>query len=137
MDIKTKKQRSFNMSRVKSKNTKPELLMFKVLKRHGLRFKKHYNISGKPDIAFPEYKIAVFINGEFWHGKSFNSIKAKIPAFWKEKIAINLKRDRRVKYKLRLEGWHIINFWGRKIVKDPDKSFRRLQKFLEKIKSLN
>ena len=137
MDIKTKEQRSYNMSRIKSKNTKPELVMFKVLKKHGIKFKKHYNISGKPDIVIPEYKVAVFVNGEFWHGKDYKRIKNRIPKFWKTKIGINLKRDRKVRRDLRNKNWHVINFWGRKVVRDPERSFRRLQKFLEKINNQN
>lgn len=136
MDIKTKAQRSYNMSRVRSRNTKPELLMFKILKKKGLKFRKHYQIVGSPDIAFPWRKVAVFINGEFWHGKDYQKIKNKIPKFWRIKIGINLKRDRKVQSELRNSGWHILNFWGRKIVNNPERSFRRLQKFLEKIQPL-
>lgn len=66
MDIKTKEQRSYNMSRISSKNTKPELLLFSILKREKIRFRKHFPIAGKPDIAFPKKRIAIFINGEFW-----------------------------------------------------------------------
>ena len=136
MDIKTKEQRSYNMSRVRSRNTKPELILFKVLRKHGLKFRKHYQVDGSPDIAFPVEKIAVFINGEFWHGKDYKRIKNKIPKFWKTKIGINLKRYRKVRRKLRNKNWHVINFWGRKIVSNPEGSFRRLQKFLEKIQPL-
>lgn len=132
MDIKTKKQRSYNMSRVRSKNTKPELLMFKLLKEKGIMFKKHYRIVGSPDVAFISPKVAVFINGEFWHGKDYKRIKNKIPKFWKTKIGVNLRRDRKVRTELRKQGWRIINFWGRKIVKNPEAAYRRLWKFLNK-----
>lgn len=132
MDIKTKAQRSYNMSRVRSRNTKPELLMFKILRKNGLKFRKHYRISGSPDIAFPGKKVAVFINGEFWHGKDYKKIKNKIPKFWKTKIGKNIKRDRKVRSELRKQNWRIINFWGKNIVKNPQSAFKRLQKFLEK-----
>lgn len=111
--------------------------MFTVLRKHRIKFKKHYRIQGKPDIALPKYKVAVFINGEFWHGKDFQKIKNEIPKFWKNKIGINLKRDRKVRRQLRNNGWHILNFWGRKVTNYPERSFRRLQKFLEKIKIQN
>lgn len=86
MDIKTEEQRSYNMSRIRSKNTKPEITMFNLLKSAKIPFKKHFDIYGKPDIVIPQQKIAIFINGEFWHGKKFNSFKNSVSAFWKDKI---------------------------------------------------
>lgn len=133
MDIKTKEQRSYNMSRVRSENTKPEKIMFSLLKGSGYKFKRHYNILGKPDIAFPEYKLAVFINGEFWHGKDYKSIKNNLSKFWIKKIGQNIKRDKFVQKKLRKDGWRIINFWGRNIVRDPEKSIKRLMWHLDEM----
>jgi len=133
MDIKTKEQRSYNMSRVRSKNTKPEKIMFSLLKRNGFKFKKHYNILGKPDIVFPNRKLAVFINGEFWHGRDYVTLKKKIPEFWVKKIGQNIRRDKFVQGKLREDGWHILNFLGRNIIRNPDKSIKRLMRSLEKL----
>lgn len=132
MDIKTKAQRSYNMSQIRSENTKPELLMFSLLKKRNIKFKKHYNLLGKPDIAFPESKIAVFINGEFWHGKDFGRIRKTIPKFWQKKIGANIKRDIKIRRELRSRGWHVMNFWGRKVIKNPQGQLKRLLKFLEK-----
>jgi len=81
MDVHTKEQRSYNMSQVRSKNTKPELIMFSKLEDIGLRFEKYFQTTGKPDIAFPDKKIAVFIDGEFWHGKNFEKWKNELSLF--------------------------------------------------------
>ena len=133
MDVYTKEQRSYNMSQVKSENTKPEKLMFALLKKSGYRFRRHYPVAGKPDIAFPKNKVAVFINGEFWHGKDYKFIKNKLSEFWVNKIGQNIRRDRFVQRELRKEGWHILNFWGRRVVRNPEKSIKRLMKYLEKL----
>ena len=131
MDVHTKEQRSFNMSRVKSENTKPEIIMFSKLKELKIKFKKHYSVSGKPDIAFPDKMVAVFIDGEFWHGKDFETWKNKLSDFWYKKISENIRRDNRTMRKLRLEGWHILHFWNKKVVRQPDKSINRLIRFLD------
>lgn len=133
MDIKTREQRSYNMSRVKSKNTKPERIMFELLRKYGYKFKKHYPVLGKPDIAFPKYKVVVFINGEFWHGKNYKSLKKTIPDFWVKKIGQNIKRDKFIQRKLRRGGWYIINFWSRSILRRPEQSLKRLLHFLGKM----
>lgn len=133
MDVHTKEQRSYNMSRVKSKNTKPEKIMFSLLQKADLKFKRHYNVLGKPDIVFPNHKLAVFINGEFWHGKNYKSLKSTIPKFWVKKIGQNIKRDKLVQRKLRKDSWHILNFWGRSVVRNPEKSIKRIMRYLEKL----
>lgn len=133
MDVHTKEQRSYNMSRVKSKNTKPELLIFSLLEEAGYQFEKHYAIAGKPDIAFPEHKVAVFVDGEFWHGKDYKQIRNSLAPFWVEKIGENLKRDGRNMRKLRAEGWHVLHLWDKKVVKNPKQSLRRITRFLERV----
>lgn len=135
MDVHTKNQRSYNMSRVKSKNTVPEKLMFSMLKRADYKFKKHYSVVGKPDIAFPDYKVAVFIDGEFWHGKDFEYLKDRLSSFWVKKIGDTIKRDKKVRRELKLDGWHIIRFWDKRIVHKPRLSFKQLVQFLEKTKN--
>lgn len=134
MDVHTKAQRSYNMSRIKSENTKPELVMFKMLEREECEFEKHYPIAGKPDIVFPDCKVAIFIDGEFWHGKDFKLTKRTMSPFWLKKIGDNIKRDRRNTRVLRSEGWHVIHFWGRHVTKNPEKSFRRVINFVDRIR---
>lgn len=132
MDIHTKEQRSYNMSQVKSKNTKPERLMFSFLNKSGYRFRRHYSIIGKPDIAFPRYKIAVFIDGEFWHGKGFNGWKDKLTPFWLKKIDDNIIRDKYNRKLLSKNGWKVIHLWGKAILKNPDKEVLKITKILMK-----
>lgn len=135
MDFLTKKQRSLNMSRVKSKNTKPEILIFSLLKKAGYKFRRHYRITGKPDVAFLEHKVAVFVDGEFWHGKDFNNLKDKLSPFWKRKIGNNLKRDRLINKLLKLSGWEIIRLWDKEILKQPNQSIKKIIILLNKVKA--
>lgn len=120
------------MSQVKSKNTKPELIIFKLLKDNGLNYKKHYKILGKPDVCFPKNKVLIFINGEFWHGKNFNKEGKSYSDFWYRKIGNNIKRDKRIQKQLRSRGWHILNLWGRDIMKNPEGSISKILRFINK-----
>ncbi len=111
-DVHSKKVRSYNMSRVKSKNTTPELLVRKFLFTNGLRYRLHdKKLSGKPDIVLPKYKTVVFVSGCFWHGHE-NCKYAVIPKtrieFWKNKIERNIKRDKENIKNLKSKGWNII-----------------------------
>ncbi len=110
------------MSQVRSKNTKPELMIFDLLKDKGCTFKKHY-------------KVAVFIDGEFWHGKNFKNIKEKLPPFWVKKIGDNIKRDRRNSRKLRSQGWHVLRVWDKKIIKKPQLVAKHIIKFVERTRA--
>lgn len=123
------------MSQVKSKNTKPEVLMFSLLRKAGYKFEKHYPVAGKPDIAFPSQKVAIFIDGEFWHGRNFIRVKETLPSFWVKKIGDNLKRDRKNTRKLRIEGWHVLHLWDKWIINHPKQSLERIIKFLERSKT--
>lgn len=118
------------MSRVKSENTSVELLVFKILDRLKIKYKKHFAIPGKPDIAFPKNKVAVFINGEFWHGRNYGKEKERYPEFWIEKIGKNIKRDRK-NYKLLKNGdWKIIKIWDKDLKRH---TIREINKILKSI----
>lgn len=132
MDVHTKEQRSYNMSRVKSKNTGPEVILFQILKKSGYKFKRHYGLPGKPDIVFVKNRLAVFVDGEFWHGKDFDLWKDKLSSFWSRKIDDNLKRDRKNDRQLKKLGWRVIHFWGRDVVKKADKVLLRIDKMIKK-----
>jgi DNA mismatch endonuclease, patch repair protein len=132
MDRLTPAQRSINMSKIKSKNTIPEVFVFNDLKNRNIKFKKHYDIRGKPDIAFPQQKIAVFINGEFWHGRNFTKEKDKYPKFWVDKISNNIARDRKNYRLLKKDGWLIIKMWDKDIKKHPEKEIEKIIKALKK-----
>jgi len=110
------------MSRIRSNGTSIELLLCKALWREGIRYRKNLKtLPGKPDIAITKYKIAVFCDGEFWHGKNWESNKNKIKEnhdFWVAKIERNIARDNKNEKKLANMGWTVLRFWGRDIKKN-------------------
>src|SRR5947207_3188047 len=119
MDNLTKKQRSHCMSRVRTTNTDLEELVCSALRRRGLRFRKHVRgRPGTPDVVFPAARVAVFIDGEFWHGYRFPTWRASMSGFWQEKIERNRARDRRNFARLRRQGWSVIRLWQHDIRTD-------------------
>lgn len=119
---KTKEQISYNMKKVKNKDSKIELTLRAELWKRGLRYRKNVNsIFGNPDIAFKKYKIAVFCDSEFWHGYNWDERKKDFKSnqeFWIPKIERNIQRDIEVNERLTKEGWKVIRFWGKEILKD-------------------
>ena len=107
--------RSWNMSRIKSKNTKPELRLRSFL--HGLGFRFRVNrkdLPGKPDIVLPKYKTVIFVHGCFWHrheGCKNATMPKSNTDFWEKKLAANIERDQRVKSELEALGWKVITVW--------------------------
>jgi DNA mismatch endonuclease (patch repair protein) len=100
------------MSRVKGRDTGLERVVRSALHRRGLRFRKHVReLPGRPDIVFPRPRVAVFIDGDFWHGYRFPLWEAKIPEFWRRKIEGNRARDRRNFRTLRRSGWTVVRVW--------------------------
>lgn len=122
MDKLTKEQRSKNMRAVKSKGSKIETRLAKALWKKGYRYRKNdKTVFGKPDLTFKKYKIAVFCDSEFWHGKDWEIRKKDHKtnkAFWHKKIERNIERDKEVNAKLLKKGWTILRFWGKEIEKD-------------------
>ena len=122
MDKLTPEQRHKNMSSVKSKNSKIELLLRHELWKRGLRYRKNVKtVYGHPDIVFIGKKIAVFCDSEFWHGYDWenrkNDIKSNVE-FWTTKIERNIARDKEVNEYLTSHGWTVLRFWGKQIEKD-------------------
>ncbi len=107
---------------IKSKNTKPEILLRKELWRRGLRYRKNCKqIYGKPDLVFLRKQIAIFIDGEFWHGYNFEEIKNRLKSnkqFWLEKIERNMERDFEITQFLVEQGWAVLRFWDFEIKND-------------------
>jgi DNA mismatch endonuclease (patch repair protein) len=107
-------KRSEIMSRIKSKNSKAEKLVFSYLRKQGVYHQKHYTrASGNPDIALPRKKRAVFIDGDFWHGRDYDRIlKSRGTGdYWPEKIARNMERDKTQRSELTAKGWEILIVW--------------------------
>lgn len=116
------------MSRIRSKNTKPELLVFRALRRRGIYFQKHYRRApGSPDVAWPMRRVAVFIDGNFWHGYKYPQWKHKLPSdFWRRKIERNRARDQRNFRRLRRDGWTVIRIWEHQLKRDPEACIERI-----------
>lgn len=125
MDKLTKEQRSQNMKAVKSKGTSIEVKLGKALWAQGVRYRKNdKTVFGKPDFTIKKYKIAIFCDSEFWHGKDWEIRKNDIKSnqdFWIKKIERNIARDIEVTTKLQEQGWIILRFWGNDIIKNVDK----------------
>ena len=115
MDVHSKETRSYNMSRIRSKDTKPELLVRKFLHKNGFRYRLHVkDLPGKPDIVLPKYKTVIFIHGCFWHGhegcKYFTIPKTRTE-WWLNKIKKNNFNDQKAEVVLFRLGWRIIKLW--------------------------
>jgi DNA mismatch endonuclease (patch repair protein) len=126
-DIFSKERRSQVMSLIKSKNTKPELALRKLVSSNlyplGYRYRIHYKkLRGKPDITFVAQKIAIFVDGTFWHGYDFKNRKKKLPnEYWLSKIAANIGRDKKTNRELKKSGWRVIRIWEHDLRKNPQK----------------
>ena len=111
-DVHDKKTRSYNMSRVKGKDTKPEMVVRRFLHAEGFRYRLHVkDLPGKPDLVFPKYKTVVFIHGCFWHGHEgckYFVIPKTNTQWWQDKIEGNKQRDYKSYRKLRESGWKVI-----------------------------
>lgn len=119
-DVHSKETRSYNMSRIRAKDTKPELLVRKYLFSKGFRYRLNVKkLPGKPDIVFTKYKTVIFINGCFWHGHE-DCPKAHIPKtkteWWKAKITRNQERDRQEYAALKQQGWRVLVIWECQLV---------------------
>ena len=119
---KTAEQISYNMSRVKNKDSEIELMLRRELWKRNIRYRKNVKtIFGKPDIAFKGKKIAVFVDSEFWHGYDWEHRKDDIKSnrdFWIPKIERTIQRDLEVNAHLESEGWLVLRFWGKEIKKN-------------------
>ena len=121
-DVHNKKTRSYNMSRIKGKDTKPEMLVRKFLFAHGYRYKLHdKKLPGKPDIVLPRYHTVIFVHGCFWHGhkncKYFTIPKTRT-AWWKIKIEHNNLNDKKNIKLLKKDNWKVIEIWECHLKKD-------------------
>lgn len=136
MDTLSREQRRRNMQAIRSKNTKIEKLLASFLWRKGIRYRcNNDSIYGKPDFTFRRYRIAVFCDSEFFHGKEWQNHKCDIKSntdYWHSKIENNIKRDEIVNQQLRNEGWKVIRFWGKDIQRDPDGCVNIIQNEINK-----
>lgn len=128
VDVLTSEQRTYNMSKIRAKNTGPEVKLRKLLSAKGIRgYRIHYNLPGKPDIVFIKKKIAIFIDGCFWHKCPicFQEPETR-KEFWMGKIQSNIDRDKKVDELLKNDGWAVIRIWEHVIKKEPEKAVKKI-----------
>ena len=132
-DVLTPEQRRKNMQHIRSNNTKIEIILRKALWHRGYRYRINYKkLPGKPDIVLTKYKIAIFCDGEFFHGKDWEVLKPRLEkgdngSFWISKISRNRERDDEINKKLLFMGWTVIRFWGNDIKKNTDECIRVIE----------
>ena len=132
-DIMSKEKRSRNMSRIRSENTTPERYTFALLDAAKLKYRRHdKSLPGKPDVVFPDQKVAVFVDGDYWHGWRFSQWQHRLPTqAWRDKIANTRLRDRRIHARLRYRGWKVIRIWEHQIETDVIACIRKIVASLE------
>lgn len=129
-DVLTPEQRRKNMQHIRAKDTAIEVRLRKALWHKGYRYRKNCkDLPGKPDIVLTKYKIAIFCDGEFFHGKDWEVLKPRLEKgnnsdFWIKKISRNVERDDEVNKQLLFLGWTVIRFWGKDIKKNVDECVR-------------
>lgn len=141
-DIKSAKARSKNMAAIHSKDTKAEIVLRKALWHKGYRYRKNVNsLPGKPDIVLAKYRICIFVDSEFFHGKGFNggyqsrkytSLREQLehsnhPGFWLEKIQNNMSRDLKVNAELKGKGWKVLRFWSKDVLDDTGRCVQTIE----------
>jgi len=134
VDVHTSQQRSFNMSRIRGKDTKPELIVRSLVHQLGFRFRLHRkDLPGKPDLVLPRLRKVIFVHGCFWHRHRcrYGRVQPKTNAeFWHAKLMGNVERDRRNRKALRKAGWQVLEVWEC-WTRDPEmKLIPKLESFL-------
>lgn len=139
----TPEQRKKNMQNIRSKDTAIEIRLRKALWHKGYRYRKNLkNLPGKPDIVLTKYKIAIFCDSEFFHGKDWEILKPQLKKskngmFWIEKISRNIERDEEINKKLLFMGWTVIRFWGKEILQNTDECIRVIEEAIFEYKMEN
>ncbi|AVW03479.1 very short patch repair endonuclease [Lactiplantibacillus plantarum] len=134
--FKTTKDTSYRMSKVHLKGGKAETYLAKILWHRGIRYRKNYaELPGSPDIAITSQKVAIFVDGEFWHGKDWEVKKKRLSRnreYWIQKIEENMDRDKRDDMLLRNEGWTVLHFWEKDVLRNPEYCTQVIAFFLNK-----
>lgn len=134
MDKLTREQRKKNMQSVKNKDSKIETMLAKELWKRGYRYRKNEkSVYGKPDITFKKYKLAIFVDSEFWHGKDWEQRKFDHKSnqeFWYKKIERNIERDIEVNFELERLGWIVQRFWGKEIMQNLSGCIERIEEII-------
>ncbi len=144
-DVLTKEQRHRNMQHIRSKDTKPEVVLRKALWHKGYRYKKNYkDLPGKPDIVLTKQRICIFVDSEFFHGKGFESeyeskkyksLREQLThgnnsEFWLKKIQKNMDRDREVDAELKGLGWTVLRFWSKDAIRKTEECIQVIEEYI-------
>lgn len=132
-DVHTQEQRSYNMSQIRSRDTKPEIILRKLLFGDGYRgFRVKSDLPGKPDIVYTKYRVAIFVDGCFWHKcpQCFQK-PATNAEFWEKKITGNVKRDEKINEQLNKDNWNVVRIWEHEIKNEPEKCIQKIIKTLK------
>lgn len=135
MDILTQEQRQRNMRCIRATDTKAEMLLRKALWNKGLRYRKNYAaLPGKPDIVLTRQKIAIFVDGDFWHARGHQDNPGEQVAtnkeFWQKKLSRNVERDREVNDALTEAGWLVLRFWEKDILHDLENCLKVILQYV-------
>jgi len=126
------------MQAIKSSGTKIEIALAKALWNQGFHYRKNNKkVYGKPDFTFKKYGLAIFVDGEFWHGKDWEQRKNDHKSnqeFWHKKIQRNIERDKEVNLHLKKEGWKVLRFWGRDIEKNLETCVKKIERKINEAK---
>lgn len=135
MDVMTKSQRHLNMQHIRGKDSKPEIILRQALWKKGIRYRKNYKrLPGCPDIVLTRYKIAIFVDGDFWHARGYqDNLGSQInsnKAFWQKKLTRNVERDKEVNDRLTQMGWLVLRFWESDICKNLPYVLEEIDKYV-------
>ena len=136
----TPEQRRKTMQNIRSKDTTIEIRLRRALWAKGYRYRKNYTLlPGKPDIVLTKYKIAVFCDSEFFHGKDWEILRPQLEKgnnsdFWINKISKNMQRDDQINKELLFRGWTVIRFWGKEILKKTDECVKVIEEMIFEIR---
>ena len=139
MDRLIPEQRHKNMQRIRSKDTSIECILRKALWDKGYRYRKNYDkLPGKPDIVITKYKIVIFCDSEFFHGKDWEKLQIQLKQgknsdFWIKKISRNIERDNEVEKELEALGWNVLRFWGKDIKNSTDECVQAVDELITQI----
>lgn len=137
--LQTTSEISKRMANVKLKKGTAETMVAKALWNKGIRYRRNYKrLPGSPDIAITKFKLAIFIDGEFWHGEDWENRKTKLKSnrdYWIEKIEENMARDRKNDNLLQVDGWTVIHFWEKDIKKNIDICVEKIMETINYISS--
>lgn len=116
------------MSRIKSTNTSIDLKMKELLEHSNLKHEMYPKMFGNPDFIIEGQRIAIFCDGDFWHGYNYHEKKKPMKKFWRNKIVTNMSRDKRISRKLRRDGWAVLRFWEHDIRKRPNSCIAKIKR---------